>query len=504
MAIITQVSRTAGEEAEEAQKVKTNITIPAILIGTFMFLDCWAFDSPKPSFLSNVQFAPQIDIRGVYTDNLFLTEANEKSDFVGVVTPGINIIGNGSRASFDLTYRIQGLLYASESDLNDVYQQVAGAGNVEVFENHLFLDMNGSFGQQNVANFGARNRDNIAGGGNRRDVAVYTVSPYWLQRFGNWADAEIRFSHNDVKVDNQGGNDSTEDQFLTIVTSGTRFARLTWEFYAESTDISFDQGSDAQFREITGEVSYQLNSRFALLGKLGYEDNDFASVQNTDLSGEVWSIGTRWTPSARTQLELRYGDRFFGSEVFLDFRHISRRATWIANYRKEPELARNQLLRRGPFVVADGIGDTIVDPVTGDPLPIDGALATINDEVFIRQVFSAGVDIQGKRTFLQLRGYSESRDYSITQRQEDVNGMFANATRALNRTTNLVASFDWSQGESNQIDSFDDYEGYLGAVRQLSTKLSVAAGYNFRQRNSNRANNDFTENRFTLSALIAF
>lgn len=504
MVIITQTRRAVAGETGEASGIKRSITAIAVFMAGIFASNCSAFDSPKPGYISNITFAPQLELRGVYSDNLFLTDNNKQSDFVTVVSPGINIVSDGARARFNFTYILQGLLYASESEFNDINNRLAGSGNIELYKDHLFLDVDGTVGQENIANFGARQQDNINVFGDRRDVSIYTISPYWLQRYGNYADIELRLRHNEIDIADDDLNDTIEDQFLASVTSGRRFARLEWELYAEATNVSFGQGPDSKFNEISGEVAYLINARYAVFGTLGYEDNDFPTTSNMDLSGSIWNVGARWTLGPRTRMELSYGERFFGANVFFDLQHTSRRTTWILNYSKEATLASEQIARRGAFAVVDDIADIIIDPDTGDPLPIDGELANFSNEVFIREIFTGGVDLNGRRTNVSIRGYVESRDFSITQEQQDVNGLYVFATRALNLNTTLTASFGWSRGESTVIQPFQTYDGALGAIRQMSSRLSVALAYNYRHRDSDTPNDDFTENRIDLTALIIF
>ncbi|MGH8594973.1 MAG: hypothetical protein ACREV3_14325, partial [Gammaproteobacteria bacterium] len=75
---------------------------------------------------------PELSVKEVFTDNLFLTASAEEEDFVTELTPRINIYGNARRASVRVNYALQGLLYANNGDENTHFHQLFSAGVFEL------------------------------------------------------------------------------------------------------------------------------------------------------------------------------------------------------------------------------------------------------------------------------------------------------------------------------------------------------------------------------------
>src|SRR5688572_17605371 len=61
---------------------------------------------------------PSIGLRGTYTDNVSLTAAPERGEFVTQISPAINVNGRGSRFNASLNYTADALFYARNSEEN--------------------------------------------------------------------------------------------------------------------------------------------------------------------------------------------------------------------------------------------------------------------------------------------------------------------------------------------------------------------------------------------------
>ena len=154
---------------------------------------------------------PELSVKEVFTDNLFLTASDEEQDFATELTPRINIYGNAKRASVRVNYALQGLLYANNGDENTHFHQLFSAGVAELVRQLIFIDGDATITQQNLTdtgsgvftNFGPGTflggvGDNISVTGERTTVTTYRLSPYLVHRLGDWADAELRFEYDDV------------------------------------------------------------------------------------------------------------------------------------------------------------------------------------------------------------------------------------------------------------------------------------------------------------------
>jgi len=283
---------------------------------------------------------PELSVKEVFTDNLFLTagdeepgeEPDKESDFVTELTPRINIYGNAKRASVRVNYALQGLLYANNGDQNTYFHQLFSSGVCEVVKQLIFIDGGATITQQNrtdtgsgvFTNFGPGTflggvGDNISITGERTTVTTYRLSPYLVHRLGDWADAELRFGYDDVSdsggddtvTGSAGSTDSTSQRYYAKIESGSRFNELPWEATFEREDIDYENANSTTFQELLGTVWFVYSPELRPVGSLGYEDNKFRSAGDAG-SGIIWDVGVRWTPSGRTTLEATYGRRFFG------------------------------------------------------------------------------------------------------------------------------------------------------------------------------------------------
>ncbi|MGH9197083.1 MAG: TIGR03016 family PEP-CTERM system-associated outer membrane protein, partial [Acidimicrobiia bacterium] len=318
-------------------------------------------EDPEP-VQSGWTVVPELSVKEVFTDNLFLTagdegpgeEPDKEADFVTELTPRINIYGNGRRASVRVNYALQGLLYANNGDENTHFHQLFSAGVCELVKQLFFVDGSATITQQNrtdtgkgvFTNFGPATflggvGDNISVTGERTTVTTYNLSPYLVHSFGDWAGVELRFGYDDVSDsggdesstdgtsqsdsggddpanDRSSSTDSTSQRYYAKIESGSRFNELPWSATFERQDIDYANADSTRFQELLGSVTLIYSPEISLVGDLGYEDNSFAGNPE---SGIIWDVGVRWTPSGRTTLEATYGRRFFGNRYFFNLSH---------------------------------------------------------------------------------------------------------------------------------------------------------------------------------------
>jgi uncharacterized protein (PEP-CTERM system associated) len=177
---------------------------------------------------------------------------------------------------------------------------------------------------------------------------------------------------------------------------------------------------------------------------------------------------------------------------------------WFARYEIEPTLTRNQLVTDGVFAIEGAALPIFTDPATGLPIQSTADLATLSNEVFIRDLFTGGGRFEGKRTTIEIRGVLDSRDFSETGRQEDVYAVFVTVSRRLSRRTTPNGVLEYSSGEANS-ESYDEVLFSASLNRQLSRSLRVSVGYDFRDRSSDGATfREFTENRINAGLIYTF
>ena len=470
--------------------------------------------------------APELSVKEVFTDNLFLTASDEEQDFVTELTPRINIYGNARRASVRVNYALQGLLYANNDDENTHFHQLFSAGVAELVRQLIFIDGSATITQQNrtdtgrgvFTNFGPATflggvGDNISVTGERMTVTTYRLSPYLVHRLGDWADAELRFGYDDVS--NSGGDDpandsasstdSTSQRYYAKIDSGSRFNELPWRATFEREEIDYENADSTTFQELLGTVWFVYSPELRPVGSLGYEDNSFRSAGDA-ARGIIWDVGVRWTPSGRTTLEATYGKRFFGDRYFFDLSHESRRTRWRITYDEAPYTPRQAQIAEA--VAAGGGAIPVIDPVTGLPTVSGAGIPTLSDEVYVQRRLSGGLVVEAGRNDFDILVFQEQRDYQATGARNDLWGANILWTRNISRLTYLDLSAGWTSEETNsgEVDERkDDLLGlHVGLRRELGRHLTSTIEYRRVERSSTDPTADLVENRISAGIRLVF
>ncbi|MGH8470461.1 MAG: TIGR03016 family PEP-CTERM system-associated outer membrane protein [Gammaproteobacteria bacterium] len=493
------------------------------------FFDQPAYEDAAYTLRPGWTIVPEFNLGEVYTDNIALTSSETQDGFVTELQPGVQVLGDTRRLAFELDYNLQHLVYAGNPELDDTFHRLFSSVNTELVEQLIFLDADTTLTQQNItttgrgafSNFGPAATlndvdDNINVTGDRQDVTTYRIAPYLLRRFGNVADAEVRFTYDDLSASSSdsrsfdavgaSSSDSRSLNYRADIRSGSRYLLFPWTLAYENRQIDFDSGETTEFEQIVGRLEYVYSPSIRLLGDLGYEKNSFASSVPID-DTIIWNIGGRWTPSARTTLEATYGKRFFGNQYAVDLRHQTKRITWLLRYDEQAETVRDRQIERA--VRSRGIGTSLVDRVTGEPVRLDGGIPTQTNEVFVRRLFSTGVVFQTERNQITLSVFDESRDFQSSREKQSLFGATAIWTRRLSPLTNLDASFGWTTTDVDQeltttAGSEDLINLRVQLQHWLGRSLLATIGYRRVELSSDAVENEFTENRIFGNLRMTF
>lgn len=450
------------------------------------------------------QFVPHITLDEIYTDNVRLAPSGfEDDDFITVVTPGISIRNLTNRFSWALDYSLQNIFYADNSD-EDVSLHLLNIDTLsELINDHLFLNFKLDHSPRNRSNIGSVAFDNFSITGDRTDVATYSVNPYWLQRIGNYAELEIGFNRNEV-ISGSRVNSSSAQGYNVNLLSGPYFTRLLWDIAYEEDKIDYeDAGRDITFRTIRGQARYLLTRQFALIGALGYDKNEFESLEN-DISGVLWNVGAAWTPSRRTQVEGTIGERFFGTDIAMNVTHRTRNTRWSFSYTQTPTTTRAFLFEQQVFNLFDQFGEPVINPNTGEQATLLVDIPQQTPEVIIRERFSAAVQYVLRRNIFNLNAYIEDRDYQISSDSEEVSGVNGSWIWEIGPKTRSVLSLARYQNDLRTGFTDEYIVAQYELIRLLGTSLEASIGARYLNRDSDFGGREYEENRIFLKLYKTF
>lgn len=269
---------------------------------------------------------PSIEVKETYTDNVDLDANSQQSDFVTQVTPGLLVVGSGSRLDMSLKYAPMYLYYpGDDKDKHDLRQNLQTNIHSELVDETFFVDGSANIAQQFVDRRQAISSSEASRTNNRRTIQSYRFSPYLVKRIGSIATAQLKYEFGHIRQDNDALNlfptltlgNSVSHKGSFLVSSGTDFSRLGWNLLAQySTE---DRRGDQDYKDTTlrADGSYQLTNIFSLLGSMGYQNRDaVGSFANFD--GFIWDAGFRLVPGPRTSLSFRYGNQYNGDTYSLN------------------------------------------------------------------------------------------------------------------------------------------------------------------------------------------
>lgn len=451
------------------------------------------------------QFIPHITLEETYSDNIALAPSGfEEDDFVTVVTPGISVRNITNRFDWALDYSLQNIFYADNSDANTSLHLFNMDTFSEIVNDRLFLNFRLDHSPRNRSNTGNVAFDNLSITDNRVDVLTYSVNPYWQQRLGRFADLTVGYTR-DEAIGGSNLSSSTSQGYDIDLSSGPQFTRLLWDLIYSERETEFENSNqDITFRTIRAETRYLLTRQFALLGTVGYDDNEFASFVESDISGILWNVGAAWTPSRRTQVEGTVGERFFGTDIALNITHRARSTRWSFSYTQTPTTTRAFLFEQQVFNLFDQFGQPVINPDTGEPATLLVDIPEQTPEVLIRERFSAVVQYVLRKNIFNLNAYIEDRELQVTSASEETSGINGSWIWNIGPKTRSVLSLGRFENKLRTGITDEFVVAQYELIRLLGTSLEASIGARYLTRDSTLDGREFDENRIFLKLYKTF
>ena len=243
----------------------------------------------------------------------------------------------------------------------------------DLIQDFLTLNAGGSASQYATDLRGDNSFDGIENSGNQTQVFSGFVEPRVRQRLGDFAtfDANYRLSavsadgpredgqlRSNIGLDPTDGlgallSDSVTHSGGVVVASTRATNTFNWSLLANATREDINQ-LNQEYRGYSagGEIGIRITRKIELTASGGYEDIentqdsilfdpitqlpildadgnfqvDPAQPRRTafDFSGEYWNVGFRYTPSRRTMIEIRAGERYGDPNVFANISYTAR------------------------------------------------------------------------------------------------------------------------------------------------------------------------------------
>lgn len=419
-------------------------------------------------------FEPRVDMAVQYVANMELAANGfPQIDMAGLeLSPGFY----GSYSTGSVTAAIDYSLISrswEESDYDDVSHELAANGKWLAVPEWFSVLAGANYSDsvidpRNGLNYGGLG---IFGPGNVTEVATAVVRPLLQHRF-NEVEFSAEYSYGRVWYLDEGkgqplvgfvSNQDSVDQSASV-SFGTadEASNLAGKMFYDWARSEFDVALPFEYERAGLEAGYQVGRTWKVLGDVGRESDLDASTTEGGLDEDFWSAGARWTPSDRTSVEARTGERFFGNSYLFLFGHRARLLDIDASYTEQPTI-ETRLLSLGEFQPGE----------LPTSLP-DVGLGRVNSTPFISKESRAAITAKGSRTSVSLTGYLYDRDYVRNLRADENRigvGVWAARTLASNLTADL--SVYYTDLESN-IDTPNAGQSGLGTYYDTEVKFRLS------------------------------
>ena len=396
---------------------------------------------------------PSVDFPGVvlgitlgelYTDNLTLAASGtpKQSNWITEIRPFIKSAYSSPRFSGLLNYTLTGYLYAGQSSYNQVAQDLYANGTLIILPQHLFLDGGASYRREIISNeFGAGSGSYFLNN-NQANVAIGTLSPYWLQDLGRVGTMTLRYTRGRVVYNDRGISGQDPDRLSGIpdVTSDAvqfdlvspEFQTLGWNLAYADQRLDPDFGSSVRFAQARLGTSLQVSNELQLLADVGKEDKFLPDGTEERLGSSFWDVGFAWS-NTRDSFRAMAGRRFYGRSYQLSWTHQAALLTTKLSYVEQPTTYNRQLL-----------GSTFGTGVTR-PISVSRSIPSLTElRPYLSKRWTATAAYTMPKSKLTVTVYDESRAYFI---QDSTSEQVANADVSwpfdLGPVTGLTPGFDW-------------------------------------------------------------
>lgn len=433
-------------------------------------------------------FAPSLTARQTYTDNVTLApEGEEESDHITQIIPALSFCHAGPRMRTQVDYQAQLLHYWEDSDRNDVFHSANVNNTTTLVQDVLFLDLGGRFDQQPRTISGAFTEDNELVTGNRQDTTSLRASPYAFQSLGPLGDSVTRYEYRRRMYDDTP--DTTRHIGSFNVTSPGAADPLSWQGNVRTERVTRDDLDDpTYFDDAFIELGYRAIGRLTLLGRGGLETVNRADGTRDRFGNEYWEAGFRWS-DARTSVEARFGERFFGETYFAAISRRSGRFTASLDYRETQEI---------PERVGTDVPEYIQE------LEEFGLIDVPEPELTItKRLTASGTYETGLSTF-RVTAFDDRRELVISEEERRRYGVNASWQWRFAPRTTLTHRFTWERID-NRDGEVDTLRGArLSIARMLDRNTQAGATIRRQDRISDTADREYIETAITLELTRLF
>ena len=478
------------------------------------------------------RFTPTLSLTETLTDNVNLAPRGaEKGDLVTQVSPGFTLYANTPRLKAALTYSLQATLHAASDNASDLTNQLNGTLSATLVRDLFYVDATAAIGQQNTSLFGAQSASNINTNANRADVRSYSLSPYVVNRIGNVATSQVRYTHTGTSAGSGLLSSSNSDALRWNLASGPRYTRANWGVNLSTQHTHYGDVQDVTQSSASVNAGYLVLPTLRLIATGGFEKNNYVTTGD-EPKGAFYNAGFTWTPSSRTSVTATAGHRYFGRTYSLAASQRARNVVVSVNYTDDVTSSQAELARGGLISTASQLNllysPQITDPVArqsfvdalirqfGLPPSLAVANTSFTNRYFEQKSLQASVSLSGARSTvvgtlfdtrrIPVQG-QQSAQLATLGLDDNTKQLGATALWNLRLSPRSSAFTNLSHTRSTSL-ATDQRSNYtvarVGMTTAFQRKLNGTLELRHSQQSSNFQGGDIRENAITASLLAQF
>ncbi|MDX1697533.1 MAG: hypothetical protein R3308_04560 [Thiohalobacterales bacterium] len=450
-----------------------------------------------------------------YSNNICLSDKNEKHGYYGSLTPYGSITGESRNAAVNLNGSVNlnsltnSFLRSKDcnADFNERTQynpNIRGSFRAKLIPNLMNITGNLRVRDDEINSRNRNSFDDLQRSGTSNTVYRYKVVPSMERRLGSRLRAKLDYTYDEVINTNDLAVDNRR-QGIGLVFRQQGAAALKLSLSGRYSEVDYGENINGVARDDTKlsyarlGFNYKVSRSLTVDGNIGKEWNNIESVIPLDDDDNLWQANIKWAPSRRTAVLLGLGDRFFGKTPRVDINHQRKNHSFGLRYRRE--------LRFRTDLNVDDIFAFIEDPDRFYNPNIFSTTPIIDERVDVGWAYN------GRGASITLSGNYSQQKRTLDDVEVEFKDVFLTYRPRTSGRINYSASVGWQDDEPRnlfnnnepipgEIISDESYYMRLQASRSYTSGVNLSASYRMVFRDEDSPGNEYQE--FRLSASYNF
>jgi uncharacterized protein (PEP-CTERM system associated) len=433
---------------------------------------------------------PSIGANALWIDNVMFAPENEpqRSDEVFLLTPSLRVLQKADRINSSLRYDLIGEYFASDHQLNETYHDLDARSEADLIGKVLFLGGYVQYSQVLTSPTTPQSLGNIMPVGTTGNLAnVFTagIRPRLQKEF---KDSTVAAMYTEAKVKYSSlirGGLPAPDATVSMINSSWSTNedskdRLTFALTYDSERARYDNTyPDFRFDRARAELGFHIVQQFTVFGSGGAETDLTKGTSQGSLNAPMYEGGIRWNPLERSTLELAAGHETYGQTYRARATYSGRVLNVDLKYTDQATTLSNQLGLLG----GTAPGETAPTQLgylpgslqsVGTPLSASQGFQRITGAAYVAKDFDGTVALKGRRTEIELIGYSHLRQYLTSVGSDHQTGVAVDLRRTLSPRMTAGLDVGWARlGAQGNTAVFDELDIRAYLDRQLTARSSL-------------------------------